>query len=73
MQIDKSQILDLLRQQGNHGTATQAESQLPDQVDTEEHGNILQSLGLNPQDLIGKFMGGGGGGTAGGLGGLLGG
>ena len=62
MQIDKQQIMDLLRQQGDEGTAQQAESQLPDQIDTDKDAGLLEKYGINVQDLIG----GGGG-----LGGLL--
>jgi hypothetical protein len=68
MQFDKSQILDLLRNQGDQDKAEQADRELPDRVDTDEHAGILQKLGLNPADLIAKLAGGGGG-----LGGLLGG
>ena len=71
MQIDKSQILELLRSQGNHGQADQAEQDLPDQIDTDEHAGMLGNLGLDPQMLLGLLGGGGGG--AGGLGGLAGG
>jgi hypothetical protein len=60
MQIDKQQIIDHLREQGDQDKATQAEGQLPEQVDTEQHAGMLQNLGINPQDLIAKFMGGGG-------------
>jgi hypothetical protein len=70
MQFDKSQILDLLRSQGDTDKAEQADRELPDQVDTDQHGGILERLGLNPADLVAKLAGGGGGG---GLGGLLGG
>lgn len=69
MQFDKSQILDLLRSQGDNGKAQQADEQLPQQVDTEQHAGLLEKIGLSPQELIGKLAGGGGGG---GLGGLLG-
>lgn len=74
MQFDKSQILSLLQSQGDQGKADQAEQELPDQVDTDQHANILEKLGINPMDLIGKLAGGGGGGGGGlgGLGGLLG-
>jgi hypothetical protein len=72
VQIDKNQILELLRSQGNHDQAQQAQAELPDTVDTEQHAGLLQKFGLNPQDLIAKFLGGGGGGGGGGLGGLLG-
>ncbi len=71
MQIDKGMILELLRSQGNHQQADQASSELPDQVDTDQHADALQKFGLNPADLLSKFGGGGGGGLGGGLGGLL--
>jgi hypothetical protein len=70
MQFDKSQILDLLRQQGDNDKAEQADRELPDQVDTDQHAGILERLGLSPATLMSKLAGGGGGG---GLGGLLGG
>ncbi len=70
MQIDKAQILELLRSQGDQGKAQEADQQLPDQVDTDQHGDLLSRFGLSPQDLIARFAGGGGGG---GLGGMLGG
>ena len=69
MQFDKSQILDLLRQQGDDAKAQQADQELPQKVDTEQHSGILSKLGLDPADLIAKLAGGGGGG----LGGLMGG
>ena len=67
MNIDKSQILELLKSQGDDDKAAQADSELPDQVDTDQHAGLLQKFGINPMDLISKFGGGGGG-----LGGLLG-
>jgi len=73
VQLDKSMILDLLRQQGNGAQADQAQQELPDKVDTDQHAGLLEKFGLNPQDLIAKVAGGGGGGLGGGLGGLLGG
>ncbi len=66
MQFDKSQILDLLRSQGDDVKAKQADEQLSQQVDADQHAGLLQQLGLSPQDLIKKLAGGGG------LGGLLG-
>lgn len=65
MKIDKQQIIDLLMQQGDQGTAAQAESQLPDQVDTDKDQGLLEKFGINVGDLI-RGAGGGGG-----LGGLL--
>ena len=59
MQLDKNMILDLLRERGQQDQASQAEQELPDQVDTDQHAGMLQKFGLDPQDLIQKFMGGG--------------
>ena len=64
MEIPKDKILDLLRQQGKHDQAGEAEQQLPDQVDPERDSGLLSKFGLDPQDLIGLF---GGGGLGGGL------
>ncbi len=69
MQFDKSQVLDLLRSQGQDGKAQQAEQELPQQVDTDQHAGLLEKLGLSPQELIAKLAGGG---LGGGLGGMLG-
>ncbi len=73
MQIDKSMVLELLRSQGKDDQVGQADSELPQQVDTDQHAGLLEKFGLSPQDLIGLVSGGGGGGLAGGLGGMLGG
>ena len=67
MQIPKEQILELLRSRGEDQKASQADSELPEQVDTEQHAGILQKLGIDPGDLLGALGGG-----AGGLGGKLG-
>jgi hypothetical protein len=66
MEIPKEQILELLRNAGDHDKAEQADQELPDQVDTEQHAGILGKLGIDPQDLLGKLGG------LGGLGGKLG-
>ncbi len=70
MQIPKDQILALLSERGDQGQADQANQELPDQVDTDQHGGLLEKFGLSPADLISRFAGGGGGGGGGGLGGL---
>ena len=73
MQIDKNQIIELLKSQGDHGKAQQADQELPGQVDTDQDAGLLGKLGLDPMDLIKMVTGGGGqGGALGGLGGLLG-
>ena len=55
MNINKDQILQFLRDQGEHGKVDQAAGELPDQVDTEEHGSLLSKLGVDPQALLGKL------------------
>jgi hypothetical protein len=67
MQIPKEQILELLRSRGQDDKASQADGELPDQVDTEKDAGLLQKLGIDPGDLMGALGGGGGG-----LGGKLG-
>ena len=65
MEFDKSQIIELLRSQGDNDKAEQADKELPDRVDPEQHAGVLNKFGLNPQDLLTKIGGGG-------LGGMLG-
>jgi hypothetical protein len=74
VQIDKDMVLQLLRSQGKDDQVGQADSELPSQVDTDQHAGLLEKFGISPQDLIAMVTkGGGGGGLAGGLGGMLGG
>jgi hypothetical protein len=54
------QIIDFLRQQGQHQQADQAEQQLPDQVDTDQHADLLSRLNIDPEELLGKLGGLGG-------------
>jgi hypothetical protein len=58
MEIPKDKVLDLLREQGKDDQVDQAQQELPDQVDPEQHAGLLQKFGLDPQDLIGKLGGG---------------
>ena len=60
MEIPKDQILQLLRDRGANDNAQQADQQLPDQVDTEQHSDLLARLGIKPDELagdIGKKLG----------------
>jgi hypothetical protein len=59
LQIDKNTILDLLRERGQQDQASQAEQELPDQVDTDQDAGLLQRFGIDPQELLQRFMGGG--------------
>jgi len=66
MNIDKDQILQLLRSQGDDDKAQQADQELPGQVDTDRDAGLLSKFGIDPMELVKKLGGGG-------LGGLLGG
>jgi hypothetical protein len=57
MQIPKDKILELLRSRGQEDKAAQAQSELPDQVDTEQHADLLQRLGIDPGDIAGSLGG----------------
>lgn len=71
MEIPKQQILNLIESRMGSDQAAQASDQLPDQVDHEQHAGLLQQFGIDPQEAISQF-GGGGGGQGGGFGGELG-
>ncbi len=64
MEIPKAQVLQMLKDRGDSGQADEADKELPDQVDTDQHASILDKLGIN----IGDLLGGGAGGIAGKLG-----
>lgn len=57
MQLDKQQIIDFLRSRGNQDQAQQAEQELPDQVDTDQHSGLLEKFGVD----LGALQGGLGG------------
>ena len=57
MEIPKDQILQLLRDRGDHDNAHRADQQLPDQVDTEQHRDLLAELGIKPDELAGDIEG----------------
>jgi len=58
MQIDKDQIVALLRERGDNNKADQAQQELPGQVDTDQHADLLSKLGIDTSDLLGGLGGG---------------
>ncbi len=58
MQINREQVLELLRAKGDEAKVAQAERELPAQLDTDEHVELLSALGLEPQEVISKLGGG---------------
>ena len=67
MQIPKEKVLDFLREQGKGDQVGEAEQQLPDQVDPEQHAGLLKKFGIDPGELLSKFGGGALGGKIPGL------
>ena len=55
MQLDKQELLKVLRTEGLNDIADKAESQLPDRVDTDQHQSELDSLGLDRTQLMAKL------------------
>jgi hypothetical protein len=58
MQIPKDKILELLRERGEEQKVQEADQELPDTVDTEQHGDLLSKYGIDVGDLAGKLPGG---------------
>lgn len=61
MNIDKEQIVALLRERGDDAKADQAQQELPTQIDTDKDAGLLSKLGIDPADLLGGLGGGLGG------------
>ena len=55
MEIPKDKILELLKERGEHDKAANAEQELPDKVDHDEHASLLEKHGIDPKDLLGKI------------------
>jgi hypothetical protein len=45
----QQQIIQMLREQGDHDKAQKAAQQLPDEVDHEQHKNLPQQFGISRQ------------------------
>ncbi|SFO32602.1 hypothetical protein SAMN05660359_02675 [Geodermatophilus obscurus] len=59
MQLDKQELLRVLRTQGDNDTAQKVEAQLPDEIDTDRDGDALAGVGLDRTQLMAKLAGGG--------------
>jgi hypothetical protein len=57
MEIPKDKILELIRERAGGDKADQAAGELPDRVDPEQHGDLLQKFGIDPQELLGGGLG----------------
>ena len=63
MELDKQELVRMLRTQGDNDTADQVEQSLPDRIDTDRDGDALDALGLDRTQLMAKLAAGGFGGT----------
>jgi hypothetical protein len=57
--LDKQELVRMLRTQGDNDTADEVESRLPDRIDTDRDGDALDALGLDRTQLMAKLAGGG--------------
>lgn len=51
MQIDKEEVVDLLRARGDHDKAASVECALPRRVDTEADAGVLHQFDVNISDI----------------------
>lgn len=63
MKIDKQELVQVLRTEGDNDTAARVAERLPDEIDTERDGAALAAIGLDDTQLMAKLAGGGYGGT----------
>ncbi len=53
MQIPKEKIIEMIKSRGDNDQADKANTELPDQVDTDKDSGLLDKFGVNPKDLAG--------------------
>jgi hypothetical protein len=63
VELDKQELVRVLRTQGDNDTADKAEQSLPDEIDTDRDGEALDAIGLDRTQLMAKLAAGGLGGT----------
>jgi hypothetical protein len=52
VQVDKSAVAEVLRRQGEHDRAQQAECSLPQPVDTDRDAGLLHRFDLQVRDVV---------------------
>jgi hypothetical protein len=57
MEIPKDKIIELIRERLGGDKANEAQGELPDRVDPEQHAGLLEKYGINPQELLGGGLG----------------
>jgi hypothetical protein len=57
MQLDKQDVVDLLRKEGKNEHVQTALQELPDKIDREQHAQMLeQRFGIDPGKLADKAI-----------------
>jgi hypothetical protein len=55
MEIPRDKVVGLLRDRGQGDVADQAEQRLPENIDLDQHADLLKEHGLEPQQLAGHL------------------
>jgi hypothetical protein len=63
VELDKQELVRVLRTGGDNDTADRVESELPDRIDTDRDGGALEAVGLDRTQLMAKLAAGGFGGS----------
>ena len=57
MELDKQEVIDLLRKEGKSEHVQKAIQELPDKIDHEQHAHMLeQKFGIDPGKLAEKAL-----------------
>jgi hypothetical protein len=59
MKLNRSDLVRMLRTQGDNDTADRVEAQLPEEIELDEQGSALESVGLDRTELMAKLAAGG--------------
>jgi hypothetical protein len=63
VELDRDELVRMLRTQGDNDIADKVENDLPDRIDTDRDGDALAAVGLDRTQLMAKLAAGGFGGT----------
>jgi hypothetical protein len=63
VELDRQELVRVLRTQGDNDTAERVEAELPDRIDTDRDADALAGVGLDRTQLMATLAAGGLGGT----------
>lgn len=63
MELDRDELVRILRTEGDNDTADRVEAELPERLDTDRDADALAAAGLDRTALMAKLAGGALGGT----------